>query len=60
MDTVPGYIPVRIISNEIYGRGAVDAKAPLTSMILSAHLVEEVVKEGKILWLVLLTRKKRA
>ncbi|MEM1539783.1 MAG: M20/M25/M40 family metallo-hydrolase [Candidatus Bathyarchaeia archaeon] len=48
MDTVPGYIPVRIINNEIYGRGAVDAKASLASMILAAHLVGGTAKEGKI------------
>ncbi|MEM1566473.1 MAG: M20/M25/M40 family metallo-hydrolase [Candidatus Bathyarchaeia archaeon] len=48
MDTVPGYIPVRIINGEIYGRGAVDAKASLASMILAAHLVGEMGKEGKI------------
>ncbi|MDQ4074427.1 MAG: M20/M25/M40 family metallo-hydrolase, partial [Thermoproteota archaeon] len=36
MDTVPGIIPVRIVDNYIYGRGASDAKAPLISMLLAA------------------------
>ena len=33
MDTVPGYIPVRVSGDIIYGRGAVDAKGPLLAMI---------------------------
>jgi LysW-gamma-L-lysine carboxypeptidase len=36
MDTVPGYIPVRIEDGFIYGRGASDAKAPLIAMLLAA------------------------
>jgi LysW-gamma-L-lysine carboxypeptidase len=48
MDTVPGYIPVRMVDNKLYGRGAVDAKSPLAAMILAAHSVTEKVS-GKIL-----------
>lgn len=48
MDTVPGYIPVRIIDGKLYGRGAVDAKSPLASMILAASSVTEKVSSGKI------------
>ncbi len=33
MDTVPGFIPVTLKDNTIYGRGAVDAKGPLLAMI---------------------------
>ncbi|MFE5730293.1 M20/M25/M40 family metallo-hydrolase [Streptomyces sp. NPDC056528] len=36
MDTVPGDIPVRLEGHRLYGRGAVDAKAPLATMINAA------------------------
>lgn len=36
MDTVSGFIPVRVDDAVIYGRGAVDAKAPLAAMIIAA------------------------
>lgn len=41
MDTVPGFIPVRTHEGNIYGRGAVDAKAALATMIAaSADLIK--------------------
>jgi len=36
MDTVPGEIPVRIEDGQLYGRGSVDAKAPLAAFIVAA------------------------
>jgi len=36
VDTVPGWIEVRVDSGRIFGRGAVDAKASLTAMALAA------------------------
>lgn len=36
MDTVPGDIPVREASGELWGRGASDAKGPLASMAVAA------------------------
>jgi len=36
MDTVPGYIPVRMADGRLYGRGAVDAKGPLAALVLAA------------------------
>jgi [amino group carrier protein]-lysine/ornithine hydrolase len=40
IDTVPGEIPVRVENGVLYGRGSVDAKAPL------ACFVDSVVKVG--------------
>jgi LysW-gamma-L-lysine carboxypeptidase len=36
LDTVPGNRPVRCIEGALYGRGAVDAKGPLATMICAA------------------------
>jgi LysW-gamma-L-lysine carboxypeptidase len=36
MDTVPGKIPVQIEGGKLHGRGAVDAKGPLATFVLSA------------------------
>jgi len=33
IDTVPGFIPVRRAGNQLFGRGAVDAKGPLAAAI---------------------------
>ncbi|MGB9776684.1 MAG: [LysW]-lysine hydrolase [Anaerolineae bacterium] len=42
MDTVEGFIPVRIQDGCLYGRGAVDAKGPLAACILAAARVGPV------------------
>jgi LysW-gamma-L-lysine carboxypeptidase len=36
MDTVPGHIPVHVAEGRLYGRGAVDAKGPLATLICAA------------------------
>jgi len=36
MDTVRGYIPVRLENGVLYGRGAVDAKGPLAAFLCTA------------------------
>ena len=41
MDTVSGRIPVRLDGDLLYGRGAVDAKASLASMIVGATSAKE-------------------
>lgn len=39
MDTVEGFIPIRLEDDRLYGRGAVDAKGPLATFILAAARV---------------------
>jgi LysW-gamma-L-lysine carboxypeptidase len=36
IDTVEGFIPIRLEDGRLYGRGAVDAKGPLATFILAA------------------------
>lgn len=49
MDTVTGYIPVRVENNKLYGRGAVDAKASLAAMIVAASMVVKTELSNRIL-----------
>jgi LysW-gamma-L-lysine carboxypeptidase len=52
MDTVEGYLPLRVEEGKIYARGAVDAKGPLASMIVAAAQVAKdpaFKGKGKIL-----------
>lgn len=37
IDTVPGLIPVRVEEDVLWGRGSVDAKAPLVAFLMAAH-----------------------
>jgi [amino group carrier protein]-lysine/ornithine hydrolase len=37
IDTVPGHIPVRVEDETLWGRGSVDAKAPLVAFLTAAH-----------------------
>ena len=43
MDTIPSELPVRVEEGVLYGRGAVDAKAPLATMIVAAS---QLIREG--------------
>ena len=40
IDTVPGYLDVKVNGEFVSGRGAVDAKGPLTSLLLAGPLIE--------------------
>jgi [amino group carrier protein]-lysine/ornithine hydrolase len=43
LDTVPGHIPVRLHAGRLYGRGSVDAKAPLAGALAA---VASLPREG--------------
>ncbi|MDZ7262811.1 MAG: [LysW]-lysine hydrolase [candidate division KSB1 bacterium] len=45
IDTVPGYIPVKIQGDEIFGRGAVDAKGALVVFITAALKIGVTAKK---------------
>ena len=48
MDTVPGYLPLRVEEGKIYARGAVDAKGPLAAMVMAAaEAAKEPAFKGK-------------
>ncbi|MEM2739281.1 MAG: M20/M25/M40 family metallo-hydrolase [Candidatus Bathyarchaeia archaeon] len=49
MDTIPGYIPVKVRNTRIYGRGAVDAKGPLASMISASIAASYCKLDGTIM-----------
>ncbi len=40
IDTVPGDIPVRVEDGVLYGRGTVDAKGPLATLVMAAARIE--------------------
>jgi len=49
MDTVAGYLPLRVEKDKIYARGAVDAKGPLAAMLMAAATVaQEPAFQAKI------------
>lgn len=59
MDTVPGQLQVKIEDNNLYGRGAVDAKSSLASMILaSSHLTKREL-DGRVIVACVVDEEKR-
>lgn len=50
MDTVEGYLPLRVEEGKIYARGSVDAKGPLAAMIMAAaEVAKDPTFKGKVL-----------
>jgi len=49
IDTVPGWIPVRVDDERIYGRGSVDAKSSLAAMVSAACELGHKNVEGKVI-----------
>lgn len=47
IDTVPGDIAVRVEDKKLYGRGAVDAKGPLSAFTIATAQLREKDLEGK-------------
>jgi LysW-gamma-L-lysine carboxypeptidase len=52
IDTVPGEIPVRIVDNVLFGRGAVDAKGALCAAIAAAAQLSPEVLDGLTLTII--------
>ena len=48
IDTVEGYIPLKVEGEVISGRGAVDAKGPLISAFIGASLARENIRDSDI------------
>lgn len=44
MDTVPGFLKVRVEGDRVYGRGAADAKSPMCAMITAASAPPQGMK----------------
>jgi len=49
IDTVPGELPVKIDNNFVYGRGAVDAKAPLAAFLYTLYELKKIAFQKKII-----------
>jgi LysW-gamma-L-lysine carboxypeptidase len=49
MDTVPGMVPVKQSGDHLYGRGAVDAKGPLSVFVLAAARVAAELQGTQVL-----------
>ncbi|MEM1873010.1 MAG: M20/M25/M40 family metallo-hydrolase [Acidilobaceae archaeon] len=48
IDTVEGFIPVRVEDGRVYGRGAVDAKGPLVAMAIAGALATRYTSDLRV------------
>ncbi|MEM0383686.1 MAG: M20/M25/M40 family metallo-hydrolase [Candidatus Caldarchaeum sp.] len=48
VDTVPGELRVKVSGGRVYGRGAVDAKGPLSAMLLAGSMVSDKLKNSRL------------
>ncbi|HID04195.1 MAG TPA: N-acetyl-lysine deacetylase [Candidatus Caldiarchaeum subterraneum] len=48
VDTVPGELPVKVVENRVFGRGAVDAKSSVACMLIGAALARERVRDVRV------------
>jgi len=48
MDTVPGFLKVRMAGDRVYGRGAADAKSPMCAMISAAAALSSAQATMKV------------
>ncbi len=49
VDTVPGELRVRVSEGKVYGRGAVDAKGPLSAMLLAGSAAASKLKNIRLI-----------
>jgi len=49
VDTVPGELRVKVSAGRVCGRGAVDAKGPLSAMLLAGSVVGDMLKNSRLI-----------